>query len=575
MTANIDPITTEVIRNAFNAIAEDISAVLGRSAFSPIIYECHDYGVALFDEKGQTLGQAPGHPFFIGGLDWGIKSVIEKYGRENLKPGDVYIVNDSYITGGHLNDVDIINVLTYEGELVGFASSRAHWYDIGTAEQGFPVNTRDIFQEGLRIGPTKIMDQGVFVQDIVDIICLNSRAKKILMGDLNAQIAAGRMGERRYIELIERFGLDTVRACSQEIFRNTERKYRDFISTIPDGVYVEEGFSDNDFLTTDPVPVKVTVTVKGSEMTIDTTGSSPQCEGNINCGFANSISAARLALVFLYPDASPEVNHGAFMPLTVKTEEGSVFAAVEPAACMHPHPGMLMLDLVIKALAPHLPENVAAGLPGDSWNVIIMGNDPDTNEFYVSAEALDGGWGANYRDDGESAIIHSAAGYFLNMPVETFESKYPVLVRQMRLGKNSGGAGKYRGGLNVEKEYEMLTDGKITLHFDRAVTPQWGLFGASDGAKPNVTIYDAETGKTAEYLKVEQLSAKKGSRIFAETGGGGGYGNPKERDPERVRQDFLNGYIDREQAEGVYGVYLDETGSSVDAVRTAELRKAE
>ncbi len=208
VSAGIDPISTEVIRNAFNAIAEDMSAALGRSAFSPVIYESHDYGVALFNERVETLGQAPGHPFFIGGLDSGVKAVIEKYGIDRLQEGDVFTVNDSYITGGHLNDVDVVSVLTHRGDVVGFAAIRAHWLDVGMAEPGFPVNTTEIFQEGVRWGATKILSEGEWVQDVLDLLLLNSRAPRTLMGDLSAQVAAARMGERRYHELIRRFGLD-------------------------------------------------------------------------------------------------------------------------------------------------------------------------------------------------------------------------------------------------------------------------------------------------------------------------------------------------------------------------------
>jgi len=573
MKSGVNPVTTEVIRNAFNAIAEDMSAALGHSAFSPIIYECHDYGVALFNECGETLGQAPGHPFFIGGLDWGVRSVLERYGEDGIEAGDVFIVNDSYITGGHLNDVDIISPVFSGEELVGFASTRAHWFDIGTAEPGFPVNTYEIYQEGLRLGPTRIVHAGRWIEDVIDILRMNSRSPKALIGDLNAQIAAGKMAQRRYSELIHRFGLEVIRECIDRIFDDSERKFREFIREIPDGIYVSEGCADNDFISEDPVPVKVSVTVCGDSMSIDTTGSSSQKRGNLNCGFANTVSAARLALVFLYPEAVPEVNHGSFRPLDVVAEPRSIFSAEEPAACMHPHPGMLMLDLVIRALSPVLPDYVAAGLPGDSWNVFIMGMDPDTGAFFVSGESQEGGWGANARADGESALIHSAAGDFRNMPVETTESRYPILIRRLALGVDSGGAGASRGGLNVVKEYEVLVDSLLTLHFDRSRTPSWGLFGGHAGSLPNVTVLDGRTSETSEYLKIEQLPIAAGSRVVAETGGGGGYGDPQERNPRLVSADVRDGYVSRQAASEIYGVaFVDDTGFEVDEGTTHRLR---
>jgi N-methylhydantoinase B len=436
VSAGIDPISTEVIRNAFNAIAEDMSAVLGRSAFSPVIYESHDYGVALFNERVETLGQAPGHPFFIGGLDSGVKAVIEKYGLDCLQEGDVFTVNDSYITGGHLNDVDVVSVLTYRGEVVGFAAIRAHWLDVGMAEPGFPVNTTEIFQEGVRWGATKILSEGEWVQDVLDLLLLNSRAPKTLMGDLSAQVAAARMGERRYRELIRRFGLDVVRGCTKRIFEATEKKYR-LHHLDPRRGLRGRGFADDDFVTQDPIRVKVTVTVAGDEMTIDTTGSAKQCRGNVNCGFPNTVSAARLALAFLFPSPRPEVNHGSFLPLQVVAEPGSVFAALEPAACMHPHPGMLMLDLVIKALAPVLPRNVAAGLPGDSWNVFVMGKRPEAASSSWSGEALDGGWGMRQRRRRERPHPLGRRD-FRNVPVETSRVDFTA-GQSFRLGRDSAG----------------------------------------------------------------------------------------------------------------------------------------
>lgn len=553
MTNNTDPITSEVIRNAYNAIADDMSAVIARSAYSPIIYESHDYGIGIFDREARLLGQYAGLPLFTGGLDAGLKETIKKYGYENLKDGDVFTINDSYMTGGHLNDVDVIGVVATDGVIDGFLCMRAHWNDIGTAEPGFPVNSRNIFQEGMRWGPTKIMDQGEWVQDVIDLLCINSRTPKTLMGDLKAQIAAIRLGGERMRWLTRRFGRETLTQATNHIFNATESKFRNFIASIPDGVYEAEGYSDNDGVTDDPVKVKVTVTIKSDRMLVDTTGSSKQRPGNLNTGFPNTVSAVRLAMALLYPDAEPDINDGSFRNIEVQAEKGSIFHAVEPAPCMRPHPVMLLIDLIIKALAPALPEHVAAGLPGDSWNVFVIGEDPRTGRPFMSGEALDGGWGASAEGDGVSAVIHSAAGDFRNMPVETLESRAPVRINRLQMGVDSGGAGKFRGGLNVVKEYELLTDAAVTLHFDRAKTPQWGLFGGMDGAAPKVTVYSAEFPEGKVVRKVEQLQLKAGERFVAETGGGGGYGDPRERDPAMVREDLLNGSISEEAARKYYG----------------------
>lgn len=569
----VDPVTTEVIRNAFNAIAADASAVLERGALSPIIYEMHDFGVALFNERGEMLGQAPGHPGFIGGLDWGVRELVAKYGLEHIHEGDGFIINDSYRTGGHLSDVDVIVPITWYGEAVGFVSSRAHWLDIGTSNPGFPVNTTEIFQEGLQLGPTRIMTGGEWVRDILDILKVNSRTPQILLGDLEAQVAAGHMGERRFREVIHRFGLETIRTCSGEIFTATEAKFRTFISSIPDGVYEEEAFSDDDFVSGEPVRVKVKVTVSGDELTVDTTGSSRQMPSGINSGYPNTVSAVRLALVLLYPEASPEVNYGSFAALHVTAEPGSLFAAESPAPCMHPHPTMLLLDLVLKALAPAVPEYAVGGLPGDSWNVFITGQDPHDGHLFISGESLDGGWGAGAMHDGESAVIHSLGGDFRNIPVETLEAKYPILVRSLELGIDTGGAGTFRGGLNVVKEYEVLTDCRLTVHFDRSKTPQWGLFGGRSGACPIVTVQDAAGGgQPVSLLKAEQRELSRGSIAVAHTGGGGGYGDPLRRNPELVLADVLDGYVSAVAAAEAYGVVLGLDNAELDSEGTRQLR---
>jgi N-methylhydantoinase B len=556
--AHADPITTEVIRSAYNAIAEDMSAVLSRSAFSPVIYEMHDYGIALFNEKVELLGQYPGLPLFTGGLDAGVKAVVAKYGLVNLRKGDVFTVNDSYITGGHLNDVDVIGVIAIGSgagsETIGFACIRAHWADIGGASLGYTIRSASIFQEGLRWGPVKIVTEGAWVGDILDIFAINSRLPKSILGDLKAQHAAIAIGERRFLELVDRFGLSTVRGCTDDIFAATERKFRDFVRRIPDGTYRAEGCTDDDGITSDPVMVRIRVVVDGDEILVDSTGSSPQCAGNVNCGLPYAVSAVRLAVALLFPDADPEINHGSFRMLTVVAEPGSIFNAQEPAACMKPVPVMMLLDLVIKALAPAQPDLVAAGLPGDSWNVFFAGRHPDTGQLFFTGESLDGGWGANALADGESAVIHSAAGDFRNIPVETFEARYPILVTRLALAQDSGGDGRRRGGLAVLKEYAALAPVDVSIFFDRSKTLSWGLFGGRDGGAPIAEIIPAPGAKPMRGLKFAEIPMQPGGRVVALSGGGGGYGAPAERDPALVRDDLRKGYVSRDRAGMVYGL---------------------
>jgi N-methylhydantoinase B len=386
------------------------------------------------------------------------------------------------------------------------------------------------------------------------------------MGDLDAQLSAIALSQKRIDALLNRFGTDIVRECTAQIFRNSEQRYREFIRQIPDGVYTAEGISDNDGTDDEPVVVKVKVTIAGDEIIVDATGSSVQRRGNLNTGYANTVSAVRLGLALLYPDPLPDVNDGSFRAMRVIAEPGSIFAATEPAPCMRPHPVMLLIDLMIKALAPVLPKVVAAGLPGDSWNVFIMDNGGGAG--FCSGEALDGGWGASDACDGASAVIHSAAGDFRNMPVETMESRYPIRIRRLQLGCDSGGAGRHRGGLNVVKEYELLADSLVTLHFDRAKMPSWGLFGGEAGASPRVEVQPVGEPPCVVH-KVEQLALPRGSTFVCVTGGGGGFGAPEERNPEAVLEDVLDGYVSSESALERYRVALTDDGRGIDWKRTA------
>lgn len=573
-TATVDPVVTEIIRNAFLAAVEDMRATLWRSAYSPIIYEMKDCAVAIYDERMRLLGQGPGNAFFLGALAEVIQVVVDKVGMENFHEGDAYILNDPYLTGSHLNDVDILSPVIYHDQVVGFVITRAHWLDIGSKDAAYAVDSTEIYQEGFRLGPIKLIKQGDLVRDVVDILARNSRLPGALIGDMNAQIAACRMGERRFLDILEKYGLETVQRSTEMVFATSEMLERAAIVDIPDGVYQAQGYQDNDFQTDDPIPVKVKVIVDGEKMTVDTTGSSRQRKGNTNCGWVQTLAAVRLAYKFLIcPEAG--VTGGSFPTLDVIVEPGSIFAAQEPAACLqYGTHGMLLADLIIKALAPAIPDKVAAGLPGDAWNVVMVGPDPHRPGIFVSAESIGGGWGANTRWDGDSALIHFAAGDFKNLPAETMENKYPVIVRHYGLGTDSGGAGKNRGGLNILKEYEITADGiQLSLWFERTLTPQWGLFGGQEGTVPGVVL-NPGTDREQKILKSNMMPVPRGTRFRTHTGGGGGYGPPWKREPERVQQDVIDGYVSQSQAESAYRVIFKHGSHNIDEEKTQVERAA-
>ena len=528
------PATVEVVRHAFISGAEQMRRNLYRSAHSPVIYEMKDCSVGIYDAEGRLLGQAPGLPFFLGSLGGTLRAVIRIKGYEAFREGDVWVVNDSTICGSHLNDVTVFAPIFVEGVLRGFSAAKAHWNDIGAKEAGYVGDTVDIFQEGLRIGPTCIFRDGRLDQQIVDLIALNSRFPTALVGDLMAEISACRTGVERFRSIVERFGWDQVRKSIESVFEQAEAQDRRSVEEIPDGTYTADGYLDNDGVTEAPVYVKVTVTVRGDEMKVDLTGSNQQCIGSINSGVVQTRSAMEQGFKFLVNPHAP-VSGGNFRNLEVIAPKGTCFNPSETAPCLHYGPHlMLALDLMIKALSRAIPDRTAAGHVGDSWNVIIVGE----NEFglFLSGEALTGGWGAYEGGDGESALIHSAAGDFKNFPIETMEHRYPLIMHRHGLREGSGGVGKWRGGLGIVREYEVLAPCTIQLWFERATQPSWGLFGGEDGAPPEVWVY--RPGEPPIHiLKANNLKVEPGTRILVKTGGGGGWGDPGLRSSEDRRRD--------------------------------------
>jgi N-methylhydantoinase B len=576
-TATIDPITTEIIRNAFVSIAQDMNAALIRSAYTPIIYEGKDCSVALLDENGDVLGQSLGLPLFLGNLEICVKLTAELYGWDIFQPGDVFYMNDSYMTGTHLNDATIFAPIFWNGRRVGFASTRAHWLDVGAKDPGGSMDSHEIYQEGVRWGPTRIYEGGKPRADIIDLLRRNSRFGYGLVGDMNAQVAACRTGEVRFKAILDRFDYDTVMAARDEIFRQSEVLEREAVTAIPDGSYTAEGYLDNDGLGSPPVLVKVRVDVRGDQMTVDLDGSARQTYGPVNCGFAQTISAVRVAFKLLVNPKRP-VDGGTFRTLTVAAPEGSIFRATEPAACQWYFSSLgLLIDLIPRALAPALPEKVAAAHYGDSMVIYVAGTDPRKGNIpFLAVEPTTGGWGAFHSGDGQDALINNVNGGFKDLPVEVYESKYPVVLRRYGIRQDTGGPGRTRGGTGIFREYHLETPAFIYLWFERSVTPAWGLFGGR-GAVPPTVIINPGRSDERHLLKINALALQQGDVILTQTGGGGGFGAPWERDPARVLADVVDGYVTRAAAERDYGVVLADD-HAIDEARTnarrAELRRA-
>lgn len=550
----IDPVTTEIVRSLLNAAAEEMNVTLIRSAYTPVIYEMKDCAVALLDAEHRVFGQSSGLPIFLGNLEEVVVVTEAAYGKDCWQPGDIWILNDAYLAGTHLHDMSVYGPVFVADQLVGFATCRAHWLDVGAKDAGSPTDSTDIFQEGLRLGATKVIEGGQERRDLVDVLTRNGRFPYPARGDLYAQIACVRSGQARLEEIVVRFGIETVTRARDAIFDQTERIERAAVAALPDGEYYAEGAIDNDGVNAEPVWVRVKVMIEGDHMTIDLTGTDDMAGGPVNCGAPQAVSAARVAYKLLISPTLP-VDGGAFRPLDVTVRRGSLLAAEEPAPCeWYFTPLGLLIDLVVKALSEVIPDRAAGAHYGDSMVIGLEGHDPRTDEPFLLYEPTVGGWGAWRGNDGEDALINNVNGALKDVPVEVEETKYAVFVRRYAIRTDSGGAGTWRGGNGAERVYEVECDrAKLTLWFERAVTPAWGLFGGQPGHPPEVIVNEGQPDERS-MLKASGLTLKRGDIITTRTGGGGGFGDPAKRTRESVAADIADRLVSEALAHQVYQI---------------------
>lgn len=553
MQERVNPIVVEIIRNAINSAAREMNSCLIRSAFGPGIFEMKDCSVGIFNREARLLGQSSGLPIFLGNLEICIQIVTERIGLEGYKPGDVFIMNDPYLQGTHAADITVFAPIFYQGRLEGFSAVRAAMHDMGGKNPIGNADSTEVYQEGMRIPPVRLCVAGRMNEDVVDLLCINSRYHTIMRGDLNACIAACYTGETRMGELFEKYGTKGVEEAAKEIFIQSEKMDREAVREIPDGEYLAEGCLDNDGITDGERVVKVKVTIKGDEMIIDLSGSAKMGIGPINCGEAQTIAACRVGYKeMINPDS--QVSGGTFQNLKVIVEKGTFLAAEEPAPCGWYFTGLgLLIDLIVKALSPVLPEKAAAAHYGDSNVILFSGFDNKRQSQFGICEATAGGWGAFSGGDGQNGLINVVNGDLKNWGIEFIESKYPLRILSYQIRPDSEGAGKYRGGMGLERTYMVENeDGcNLMLWVERSKTTAWGLFGGQDGLGPDVVV-NPGSEKEKHYLKTNMLPLKKGDIVKIRTGGGGGYGIPKDRDRKALEADIENGYISKKRAQEIY-----------------------
>jgi len=556
-----DPVITEIVRNGVIAITEEMKSNLMRTAYNMIIYEALDFTVGLFTPKGETISIGLGLPMFIRGMAETIKAKLEHYGTDNIHRGDILLTNDAYITGSHLNHLTFTQPIFLDEELIGFACCMAHWPDIGGTLDGI---TTDIYSEGLQLPIVKYQRGGVVNEEIVDIIKANVRLPERAMGDLRAQLTAITTGERRYLQLVERYGNEQVSASILDIMNQSERAARARTLSIPDGIYEAESYMDDDGISiSDRIPIKVRVIVEGDEMTVDLSDVAAQVQGFYNSGITTGHACSQVAFKCITSPTDYPINDGSFRNLKAIVPPGRVISAVKPAPMRWwmTFP-MTIVDTVFKALTPAIPERTIAGHHADLVIGMLNGINPKTNEFYIAfIGPTGGGWGAKRSQDGVSATVCINDGDTHNSPAEQLEAKYPLLIENYNLRENSGGAGEYRGGLGCENTVQARADLMLNAQVDRMHCKPWGLNGGME-ADGNSVVLRSNGQWKEDYPNAKLLTAriKKGDAFAIRSGGGGGFGDPHLRPAETVANDVRQGYVSVESAEQDYGVICDDAG---------------
>jgi N-methylhydantoinase B len=556
----VDPFTIEIIREQLIAAAEESFIALGRSSQSPIIYEVLDYACAITDANGDLIAQANGVPGFIGTLTFAVKTIIQKFDRGTMRPGDIFITNDPYAGGGqHLSDVALIAPLFYRNQLIAFSVNKAHWTEVGGMAPGsWTTDSTEIYQEGLQFPAVLLYQQGEPIQGLIDLIAANVRTPDRTLGDLYAGVASLRTAERRVEEICQRYGLELFQEGVASILNYGEVLARRGLAELPKGTYFAEDWMDDDGLTEDPIYVCVTVTINGEAFIADFTGSAPQVRGPINCTRTRLHSACR-AIFKAITDPQTPANEGWFRPLQVICPDGTVFTAQRPApVSTYWETGAYAVDLLWHALFPVLPDRLTAGHSLSVCGTIISGTDQN-GEPYILVEPQAGGWGAGATKDGESGLVVVGDGETYIMPVEVCESRYPLLVDQFTFNVQPAGAGEYRGGLGLIRDYRILSpSAQLTTTFGRHRFLPWGAAGGQPGSANGVAVIPNGGSEPVIWKgKLARFPLKRGDVARMVTGVGGGYGDPARRDPAAVRHDVRNQVLSVGQAQEVYGVVLD------------------
>jgi N-methylhydantoinase B len=571
MTTAIDPITFEVLRNALLEVTEEMSAALRRSAYSTNIKTRADFSCALFDRELRSVSQSFSQANHLGSLVEMVPRMVREYGVERLRPGDALLSNDPYRGGAHLNDILLVTPVFHDGTIVAYVANLAHHVDVGGGAPASVGAFREVYQEGVIIPPVKLLEGGEIVPDVFALVLSQVRAKHETAGDFRAQIAANATGSRRLTSLIARHGAATVASYVAELIAYTDRRTGADVAKLPRGTFAADGLIDSDGFTDRPVQLVAKVVVDESGVLFDLTGCDPQRRAPVNATYSQTFSACAYVLKCLI-DPDVPVNAGFYRHVRVVAPAGTVVNAAHPAPVVGGwETNARLTDVILKAFAPALPARVPAGTKAMICHAGFGGVDPRTGEYYCFLETLGGGYGGRQGSDGPDAV-QTHGQNTENAPVEETERNYPVRITRYELVDNSEGAGRWRGGLGLRRDYLFLDhEASFTVLADRDRWGPWGLFGGSDGERATYTLNpDGEARSLGSKTTVE---LQPGDVVSYRTCGGGGYGPPAERDPGRVLGDVREGKVSLARAREVYGVAIDAARWTIDEAETARLRE--
>jgi N-methylhydantoinase B len=557
-----DPAIFEIVKNSLYKIAEEMRVVLAKTAYSPLLKSAGDYSCGIFDARGAMVAQGPDLPIHLGSMPDAVRAIVAAFAAD-VHEGDVFIHNDPYFGGSHLPDINVVRPAFHERQLLGYACLRAHWPDVGSATPGSYGAVTEIFGEGIRLPPVRLISRGVLDADLEKVILANVRTPEERKGDLGAQLAATLRATERLQALAQRYGSSAVIGYMAQVMDYSERLMRAALVDLPDGEGVFEDFCDGDGIADDefgkdaPFRIRLSVKKNGNRLTVDFAGTDPQVKGPMNAPLSVTASGVYCGLkTAIDPNNLIPPNSGCWRAIEISAPAGSVVNATFPAPVVYANHEMShrVADMVMGALASFLSEQVMACSQGTSAILTLGGVDPRTGRHYVSYETVKGGFGARPNKDGINCIA-SGISNTMNTPVEVMEMSFPVRIERYAINPDSGGTGRYRGGCGAVRVWRLLEGADATgaLCMERMTSPPFGLLGGKAGAAAAVTLTTPD-GATRPLPGKGAFGAPAGSVIEMITPGSGGFGPPSARDPMAIGRDLLDGYVSVASAQRDYGI---------------------